>query len=100
MRSGYSLVWTERAQHDLYNIINYLKANWTQRELQRFSRKLDQRIQLLISNPLLVPASEKKKKVRRSVLSKHTIIYYSIGKNQIRILSLFNPNQDPKKSGF
>lgn len=76
MRSGYKLMWSARALSDLKNIIDYLTENWTQRELQNFAHKLDKRLNIISDNPNLFPRTTKRKNIRKSVLTKHIVIYY------------------------
>jgi len=97
MRSGYRIQWTERATVDLENIIDYLLYKWTKKEVRNFVRKLDKRLDLISINPRLFPKTNKRKNVRRSVLTKHTVIYYETSSDTIKIVTLFDPRQDPKK---
>ena len=97
MKSGYKLLWSDRALADLQNIINYLTENWTPKEIQNFARRLDKRLDLITTNPGLFPKTAKRKNVRRSVLTKQTVIYYETKENIINIVTLFDPRQNPKK---
>ena len=97
MKSGFKLIWTDRAIRDLKNIIDYLSDNWTYRELQKFAQKLDKRLIIIASNPSIFPQTSKRKNVRKSVLTKHTVIYYKQEKDGVIILTLFDPRQNPKK---
>lgn len=97
MRSGYKLMWSDRALADLKNIIDYLLENWTQREIRNFSRRLDKRLELISVNPNLFPRTTKRKNVRKSVLTKHTVIYYKVERNMVAIVTLFDPRQNPIK---
>lgn len=97
MRSGYKLLWSNKALDDLQNIINYLIANWTQKEVQNFARRLDKRLNLIVLNPRLFPKTTKRREVRKSVLTKHAVIYYETKGNVISIVTLFDPRQNPKK---
>ena len=36
MKSGYKLLWSDRALTDLQNIINYLTESWIQKEIKEF----------------------------------------------------------------
>lgn len=85
MRSGYRLQWSERATLDLQNVITYLQDNWTEKEVRSFIRKLDKRLTLISANP------------RRSVLTKQTVIYYETSTDVIKIVTLFDTRQDPRK---
>jgi plasmid stabilization system protein ParE len=97
MRSGYKMMWSDRAITDLKNIIDYLTKNWTRREIQNFSRRLDKRLDLISVNPNLFPRTTKRKNVRKSVLTKHTVIYYKTESNVVTIVTLFDPRQNPKR---
>ncbi len=96
MKSGYKLLWSDRALNDLKHIIEYLTENWSQKEIRNFSRRLDRRLDLIVVYPRLFPKTNKKKNLRKSVLTKHTTIYYGISRSVITIITLFDPRMDPK----
>ena len=100
MKSGYKLRWSDRATSDLQNIIDYLKYKWTDKEVKNFVRRLDKRLELITINPRLFPNTNKRKSVRRSALTKHTVIYYETSNDLVSIVTLFDPRQDPKKLRF
>ncbi|MBS1543218.1 MAG: type II toxin-antitoxin system RelE/ParE family toxin [Bacteroidetes bacterium] len=93
-------MWSDRALADLRNIIDYLTEHWNQREIRNFSRRLDKRIELITANPNLFPSTLKRKDVRKSVLTKYTVIYYKAHDNVVTIVTLFDPRQNPKKLGL
>jgi plasmid stabilization system protein ParE len=97
MRSGYRIIWSARASIDIENIINYLLQNWTEKEVRNFVRKLDRRLELISINPRLFSKTNKRKNVRRSVLTKHTVIYYETSTDTVKIITLFDPRQEPGK---
>jgi plasmid stabilization system protein ParE len=97
MRSGYRILWSARASIDLENIIDYLLHRWTENEVKNFVRKLDKRLELISINPRLFSKTNKRKNVRRSVLTKHTVIYYETSTDTVKIITLFDPRQEPGK---
>ena len=97
MKSGFKLFWSDKALDDLRNIIGYLSENWTQKEIKTFAKKLDKRLQVIAINPRLFPLTKKKKNVRRSVLTRHTVIYYETTENMVTVITLFDPRQNPSK---
>ena len=97
MKSGYKLVWSDRALGDLRNIIDYLTENWTQKEIRTFAKKLDKRLEIIALNPRLFPQSKKRRNVRRSVLTKQTVIYYESIRDTVTLISLFDARQAPSK---
>ncbi|MGM0650786.1 MAG: type II toxin-antitoxin system RelE/ParE family toxin [Bacteroidota bacterium] len=97
MESTYKIVWTDEALVNLSNIFDYLKQRWTEKEIRNFSRLLYRQINLIQSNPRLFPASATSKSLRKSVLTKQTTIYYRIDNKEVRIVTLFDNRQNPKK---
>lgn len=97
MRSGYKLLWSDKALGDIQNIINYLVENWTQKEVQDFARRLEKRLEIIVINPRLFQVTTKRRNIRRSVLTKHTVIYYETNKSLVTVVTLFDPRQNPKK---
>lgn len=100
MKSGYKLLWSDKAVLDLQNIIDYLKYKWTDKEVRNFVRRLDKRLDLILINPKLFPKTGKRKNIRRSVLTRHTTIYYETTDNLIQVVTLFDSRQNPKKLGL
>lgn len=97
MPNGYKLIWSDNALEDLQGILKYLQEKWTEKEIRKFSKKLDTRLNLISTNPLLFPSSHLKKNLRRSVLTYQTTIYYRITGKVVHIVSLFDTRQNPKK---
>jgi hypothetical protein len=61
MKSGYEILWTENALNELQKTINYLKENWTEKEIQKLALAVEKTILLLTKKPLLFPESDIKK---------------------------------------
>lgn len=97
MKIGYKILWTEFALNELENTIEYLEANWTERELRNLAIKLEETLILISKNPTLFQVSDFKKEIRRVVILTHNTLYYRIGKNQIEVISFFSNRQHPKK---
>ena len=97
MKSGYKILWTDHAITELKETLEYLENNWTERELRRFSAKLDHTIELISKSPEIFPTSFEKKDIRKAVVEKHNNLYYRINKNTIEIVSLFSNRKNPNK---
>lgn len=97
MKSGYKIFWTDHAISELKNTLEYLKNNWTEKELQIFSSKLDHTIEIISRSPEIFPASSEKKNIRKAVVEKNNNLYYRINKNSIEIISLFSNRKNPNK---
>ncbi len=97
MNSGYKLLWTSKSIDDLKNIIDYLEKQWTEKEIKKFIKILDNRLELIKTNPKLFPQTYKRKNVRKSVLTKQIVLYYKTENETIIILTLFDTRQNPQK---
>jgi plasmid stabilization system protein ParE len=97
MKNGFKLLWTDTALADLNGILAYLVETWTHRELKNFVTRLERRLLIITENPNLFPRTSRRRGVRKSVLTKHVVIYYRVRDKQIELLTLFDPRQNPKK---
>ena len=97
MGSGYKISWTNEAKRDLSLIINYLETNWSEREIRRFFQRLEQTLETILQSPQLYKLVDKRKNVRKCLLSKQTSIYFKVEDDKIFLITLFDNRQDPKK---
>ncbi|HEX9825950.1 MAG TPA: type II toxin-antitoxin system RelE/ParE family toxin [Flavobacteriaceae bacterium] len=97
MKSGYKILWTDHAISELEETIEYLKNNWTEKELRKFSAKLDHTIELISKSPEIFSDSYEKKGIRKAVVEKNNNLYYRIIENSIEIVSLFSNRKNPDK---
>ena len=93
MVSEYKVFWTDEAINNLESILNYLKNNWTQREIDNFKKKLGNQIKLIENNPGIFPRSNYNSRLRKAVLSKQTTIFYEVSGHVIYLAYLFNNQQ-------
>ena len=97
MTSGYKILWTDHAVSELQETIEYLESHWTERELRRFSAKLDHTIELISKTPEIFPASLEKNNIRKAVVEKYNNLYYRINNDSVEIISLFSNRKNPDK---
>ncbi len=96
MKNTYRIVWSEEALINLKGIIEYLEKNWSEKELKKFAKLLDNRLSLISTNPLLFPATNHSTSIRMVLLSKFISIFYQPFDGYIRIVSLFDNRRNPK----
>ena len=63
--------WSPRAFSEVDQLLAYLITTWNKPVADNFLNKIEATIQLIKKQPLLYPATETHKNVRRCVLSKH-----------------------------
>jgi hypothetical protein len=97
MKNTYKIIWTHEAYKNLQNIVSYLEKFWTSTEIRKFAKLLDKQLILIKKNPALYPYSNKSKQIHKSVLTKHTTLYYKVIGSEIYLISLFDTRQNPEK---
>ena len=97
MKNGYNIEWTFEAEQNLNVIFDYLEANWTDREIKTFAKKLETHLEIISKNPTMFPHYDEVRNIRRCVLSPQTTIYYYDIPNEskIVILTLFDNRRNP-----
>jgi plasmid stabilization system protein ParE len=93
----YKLFWTDEALRNLDQILKYLEQNWTQKEVDHFKNRLSSQLDIILRFPFIFPKSDKQPRLRKSVLSKQTTIFYEIKRSVIYVVYLFDNRQDPNK---
>ena len=97
MKDGYEIKWTSEAERNLHAIFDYLENTWSEREISNFAKKLESVLQLISTQPAAFPYYDKKRNIRRCVLSSQTTIYYCEQPfdNVIMVITLFDNRRNP-----
>ncbi len=74
MEDNAKVYWSDQALRNLETIIFYLKASWSDKEVDNFLKKLDHGIILIAQRPKMFPVSLLRSKLRRFVLTKQVSI--------------------------
>jgi len=92
------VVWTARAERDLDNIFDYLESNWTQREIDNFTKLLEHNIELIAKHPNMFQFYDAGRNIHKCVISQQTSVFYAVDfdKNTVVILTLFDNRRNPK----
>ena len=94
MDFDYKVYWTNKSINNLESILNYLKENWTQRDIENFRNRLSKQIRLIKQNPYLFPVSQYNSRLRKAVLSKKVTVFYEVSGQIIYLILLFNIKQN------
>ncbi|MBS1620704.1 MAG: type II toxin-antitoxin system RelE/ParE family toxin [Bacteroidetes bacterium] len=79
------IVWTPVAQKDFWEIITYLEESWPEKVLKQFHKSLQQKAKLLQKQPQLGFKSSKFSRFRKTLVTKHYLLIYSVSKEHIVI---------------
>lgn len=94
------IVWSENALEDLEKLKHYLEANWPQKVLISVLDRLVSKLQVLQNFPAIGRPSLKFPNRRRTLLTKHNFLIYSVKEDEILIEAIFDTRQAPNKLNF
>ena len=89
--------WTREAVQQLDTIIDYLETKWSEKEVRKFFRMLEEAIKTIKEQPGLHKLSERKKGAREYQLARQTTIFYDFNEAHVTILLLWPNRMDSKK---
>jgi addiction module RelE/StbE family toxin len=79
------IVWTAIAQQDFWDIVSYLKDSWPEKVLERFNKTLLLKSKLLRKHPHIGFKSSKYSRFRKTLVTSHYMLIYSVTKDHIVI---------------
>jgi len=94
------VIWSPQSESDLLQILDYLHKNWELNVAVKFIDIIDEIINQISLNPRQFPVIQKRKKIRKCVITKHNSLYYRERKEFVDILRIYDNRQDPHKLRF
>jgi plasmid stabilization system protein ParE len=94
------VIWSPLSENDLETILDYLHKNWNRQVVNRFIDKIENLIEQIANNPKQFPLINKKRKVRKCVITKHNTIFYREHKGTVELLRIFDNRQNPRKRKY
>lgn len=96
---AFPVKWSYKAKSTYENVIDYLKANWTEKEIIKFVNRTEAVIEAISYQPYLYKASSYKK-IRKAVINKQNSLFYLVRESEIYLLRFWDNRMDPKKNEF
>jgi plasmid stabilization system protein ParE len=93
------ILWSKRAEQGYANIVSYLEAEWTEKEVIRFIRETSHFFELLQKNPMMLQKSNSHKNLFRGPINSLTILTYQYNpiKNEIILVNIRSARKNPLK---
>ncbi|MBE9585501.1 type II toxin-antitoxin system RelE/ParE family toxin [Mucilaginibacter sp. JRF] len=91
--------WTTEAVNSYKSIIDYLSKEWTIKEVEYFSERVDALINNISIQPYLFKASSIKQ-IRKAAIGKQNSLFYIIRSDEIFLLQFWDNRQDPNKRKY
>ena len=91
--------WSSRAIEDFESVLNYLKNNWSEKEVITFIQKAEKLTTLIVHNPFIFRKTSAKN-YREALITKHNLLIYKVTKKQILVLTVWDTRMHPNKKKF
>ena len=89
------VVWTQKAEQDYYQQIDYLLERWNESTAEIFIDQVFETIELIVTHPQLYALTDYPQ-VRKVVLSKYVSLFYRLEEEKIILLRFWPNRQDPQ----
>ena len=91
------VIISKLAERKLENLFEFSTSNWSVTVKNDFIIKLNKYVSIIRKQPESFPSSEKEKGLRKCVITKQTTLFYRFDEKSIKIVTLFDTRQNPKK---
>lgn len=87
----------QKSGRKIGRLVRLSSATLVRKSKVRFCQRVGRSIAIIKNNPESFPESQKKKGLRKCVVTKHNTLYYSFDAEKIYILTVFDTRQHPNK---
>ncbi|WP_312207896.1 type II toxin-antitoxin system RelE/ParE family toxin [Epilithonimonas hominis] len=96
MKKGFEILWTDFALEELSETVEYLKREFSQKEIDILGDEIERINSITSQNPNIFPNSDRLQ-TRKAVILKFNTLFYRIMNDKVEILSFFSNRQSPEK---
>ncbi len=86
MEKGFEILWTDLALEELSETVEYLKREFSQKEIDILGDEIERITSITSQNPNIFPNSDRLQ-TRKAVILKFNTLYYRIMNDKISTLS-------------
>ncbi len=91
------IIFSKTSERQLEDLLQYLELKFSVATKKKFVMKFESYVNTIFINPETFSKSQIKHGLRKCVISKQTTLYYRFNNKEIRLLSIFDTRQNPKK---
>ncbi|RYE21055.1 MAG: type II toxin-antitoxin system RelE/ParE family toxin [Sphingobacteriaceae bacterium] len=92
----YRIVWLPDAERRFDATIEYLKQQWSDKEVKSFIDYTNHVIRLIQSNPTMFKKSTRRR-IREVLITEHNLLLYRTVGDEIQLITFFDNRQNPRK---
>lgn len=88
------LNWSELAEHDIDETLDYLEKKWGVSAANDFLDRLETSLRAVQLNPTTYLEIDKKRHIHKFFLNKHITLYYQLTELTIELITFWNNSKD------
>ena len=92
---SFPVIWAPSAKEDYAALLEYVEKNFGLDAALELLDNTEKLLEEIAAFPSMFPASDKRKDIRKAVISKQTSLFYRISQDQVQILYVLDNRQDP-----
>ena len=93
--SGYENSLVQAARVKYKEIVEFLRAEWSQASAETFVRTVNKRLDSLLIFPFAGVRSEKRPEFRKLLLTRHNMLVYQVRGETIFLHDIYDTRRDP-----
>jgi plasmid stabilization system protein ParE len=97
---AYKIIYSEEIRISLTSILYYLENRWSHKVAQDFFLIFLKKVENLSRSPNTGSKTGKNPDIRKTIITKHNILYYSVKNDRLELLDIFFAKRNPKKNTF
>lgn len=99
---GFEVKWTPKAIKTFDSRISYLRDHWTEKEIFQFTKRVNDFLENLKTQPLMFRKSKRLKNIHIGLIIKEVSLVYRVNskENIIELITFIDNRQNPKQQAF
>lgn len=97
---AYKINYSEEIENSLISITYYLENRWSVKVAQDFLITFLKKVESLSRNPKTGKKTQQNSEIRKTIITKHNILYYQVKDDTLLLLDIFFAKQNPEKNTF
>ncbi len=96
---SYTIIWSPDAESSFDERIQYLKINWTEKEIVKFKKRVKEYLQILKEEPLIGKRFGKRKDLHIGLILKPVSLIYRVKtvEKEIQLVLFIDNRRNPKR---
>ena len=87
--------WTHEAERTFGQIIEYLEEKWSEKQVQKFIKRVNRVLKQISEFPFIFKASIANNNVRKGFVARQCSLFYEIGQDEIVLLFFWDNRRRP-----